>query len=95
MIKHYIDRLANLNIKKASPIRSIPAKIIKDNVDEVSSHLLDLFNVSVDENFLPNELKDGDVSALFKNSESFHEKKITVSVQSFSETFGKSNATLC
>ena len=64
----------NLNIKKASPISSIPAKIIKDNVDEVASHLLDLFNVSVDENFFPNELKDGDVSALFKNSDSFHKK---------------------
>ena len=26
------------------------------------------------ENFFPNELKDGDVSALFKNSDSFHKK---------------------
>ena len=52
-------------------------------------HLLDLFNASVDENFFPNELKDGNVRALFKNSDSFHKKNyrpITV-VPSVSKVF--------
>ena len=69
-----LEQVDNLNIKKASPISNIPAKIIKDNVDIVASHLLDLFNKSVDENSFPDELKDGDISALFKNSDSFNKK---------------------
>ena len=69
-----LKQVDNLNIKKASPVSSIPAMIIKDNVDEVAFHLLDFFNVSVEKNFFPSELKDGDVSALFENSDSFHKK---------------------
>ena len=66
--------LIYLDTKKASPIGSIPAKIIKDNADIVASYLLDLFNKSVHGNFFPDEMKDGDASALFKNSDSFHKK---------------------
>ena len=57
-----------------SPIDSIPGKIIKDNVDIVASYLLHLVNKSVDGNFFTNEMKDGDVSMLFKNSNSFHKE---------------------
>ena len=44
------------------------------HVSQLTSYLLHLFNKSVDGNFFPNEMKDGDVSALFKNSNSFHKK---------------------
>ena len=73
-ISEIIEQADNLDTKKASPIDNIPAKIIKDNVEIVASYLLHLVNKSVDGNFFPNEMKDGDVSALFKNSNSFHKE---------------------
>ena len=73
-ISEIVEQVDNLDSKKASPIDSSPAEVIKDNVDIVASYLLYLFNKSVDGNCFPNEIKDGDVSALFKNSTSFHKK---------------------
>lgn len=73
-IAEVLGQVDSLDTKKASPIGSIPAKVIKDNVDIVASYLLDLFNKSVDRNSFPDEMKDGDVSALFKNSDSFQKK---------------------
>ena len=73
-ITEVLEQVNNLDTKKASPIGSIPARIIKDNVDIVASHLLDLFNKSVDGNFFPDEMKAGDVTALFKNNDLFHKK---------------------
>ena len=73
-IAEVLGQVDSLDTKKASPIGSIPAKVIKDNVDIVASYLLDLFNKSVDRNSFPDEMKDGDVSALFKNSDSFEKK---------------------
>ena len=75
-ITEVLEQINNLDTEKASPIGSIPARIIKDNVDIVASHLQELFNKSVDGNFFPDEMKAGDVSALFKNSDSFHKKII-------------------
>ena len=73
-ISEVIEQVDNLDAKKATPIDSIPAKVVKDNVDIVASYLLHLFNKSVDGNVFPNVMKDSDVSALFKNSISFHKK---------------------
>ena len=73
-IAEVLGQVDSLDTKKASPIGSIPAKVIKDNVDIVASYLLDLFNKSVDRNSFPDEMKDGDVRALFKNSDSFQKK---------------------
>ena len=73
------------------PVDSIPAKVIKDNVDIVASYLLHIFNKSIDGNLFPNEMKDGDVSALFKNSNSFHKRNyrpIAV-LPSVSKIFGR------
>ncbi len=67
-------QVSSLHTRKASPIGSIPAKVIKDNVDIVASYLLDLFNKSVDRDSFPDEKKDSDISALFKNSDSFKKK---------------------
>ena len=67
-IAEVLGQVDSLDTKKASPIGSIPAKVIKDNVDIVASYLLDLFNKSMDRNSFPDEMKDGDVSAFFKNS---------------------------
>ena len=75
-IVEVLKQVDKLDTKNASPIGSIPAKIIKDNANIVASRLLDLFNKSVDENFFPDEMKDGDVSALFKNSDLSHKKII-------------------
>ena len=43
-ISEIVEQVDNLDTKKASPIDSIPAKAIKDNVDIVASYLLHLFN---------------------------------------------------
>ena len=50
-ISEIIDQADNLDTKKASPIDSIPAKVINNTVVIVSSYLLHLFTKSVDENF--------------------------------------------
>ena len=71
-ITEALEQVNNLDTKKASPIGSIPARIIKDNFDIVASHLLDLFNKRLDGNFFADRMKDGDVGALFKNVDSFH-----------------------
>ena len=71
-ITEVLEQVNNLDTKKASPIGSIPTRIVKDNVDIVASHLLNLFNESLYGNFFPDEMKAGDVSALFKNSDLFH-----------------------
>ena len=75
-ISEIIEQVDNLDTKKASPIDSIPAKVIKENADIVASYLLHLFNKSVDGNFFPNEMKDGDVSALFKTVIHFTKRTI-------------------
>ena len=56
-----VEQIVNLNIKRASLLRSIPAKKIKENAGIVAPHLLDFFHVSLDENLFPNKLKDGNV----------------------------------
>ena len=61
-LSEIFKQVDSLITRKASPIDSIPAKVITGNADVVTSSLLDLFNTCVDGNFFPNEMKDGDVS---------------------------------
>ena len=68
--------IEHVDIKKASPIDSIPAKVIKDNVDIVASYLLDHCSKSVDRNFFPDEMEDGDFSALFKKQQFISQKEL-------------------
>ena len=62
-------QLTKLDLKKASPKRSIPAKILKENTDIFSEVLQSNLNSCVAKLEFPKELKAGDVSALFKNTD--------------------------
>ena len=63
-----------LNPKKEAPVGSIPAKILKDNSDIFSLHLVNLFNKYLSESRFPDELKAGDITALFKQNDAFDKK---------------------
>ena len=61
-------QLVKLNPKKGAPVGCIPAKILKDNSDIFSFHLTNLFNKYLSESRFPDELKAGDITALFKQT---------------------------
>ena len=57
-------QLDKLDLKKATPLESIPAKILKGSSDVFLPYLTNIFNLCLAENYFPNELKKGDVSSL-------------------------------
>ena len=65
-MKAVIDELSNLNPKKASTVKSIPARILKENQDIFAPFLIETFNNSFQKTF-PEDLKLGDITSLFKN----------------------------
>ena len=67
-------QLGKLNPKKGAPVGCIPAKILKDNSDIFSFHLTNLFNKYLSESRFPDELKSGDITALFKQNDAFDKK---------------------
>ena len=69
-----LTQINNLNHKKASPINSIPAKILKSNSDILLPYLTDAFNLCLSELAFPHELKAGDITALFKKGDTFSKK---------------------
>ena len=68
------NQLKRLDQKKATPLGSIPGKVLKENSDIFLPYLTDTFNLCLSENYFPNELKDGDVSSLFKKDDAFCKK---------------------
>ena len=59
-------QIKQLNSKKASPVHSIPARIIKENSDAFSVVIQSLFNSHMSKCTFPEELKAGDITSLFK-----------------------------
>ena len=68
------NQLKRLDPKKATPLESIPGKILKENSDIFLSCLTDTLNLCLSENYFPNKLKDRDVSSLFKKDDTFCKK---------------------
>ena len=68
------NQLKRLDPKKATPLESIPSKVLKENSDIFLPYLTDTFNLCLSENYFPNKLKDGDVSSLFKKDDAFCKK---------------------
>ena len=68
-MKAAIDELSNLNPKKASTVKSIPARILKENQDIFAPFLMETFNNSLLQKTFPEDLKLGDITSLFKNDE--------------------------
>ena len=69
-----MTQIERLDQKKACPMESIPAKVLKENLDLLLPHLWNTSNSSTIENYFPNELKSGDISSLFKKGDAFNKK---------------------
>ena len=67
-------QIKQLNSKKASPVDSIPARILKENSDILSVVLQFLFNSHMSKSTFPEELKAGDITSLFKQGDAFSKK---------------------
>ena len=66
--------IKKLNSKKASPINSIPARILKENSDVFCAVIQNLYNYGLSKGIFPKELKAGDISSLFKKEDAFTKK---------------------
>ena len=62
------------NTTMASPINSIPARILKENFDVFCAVIQDLYNYGLSKGIFPKELKAGDISSLFKKEDAFTKK---------------------
>ena len=73
-VTEMFKKLQNLDPKKASPQESIPSKILKTNADLFCSPLTEFFNKLIEEGSFPNDLKNADVSSLFKKDDNMSKK---------------------
>ena len=73
-VEEMLEQLQNLDPKKGSPQEAIPAKILKSNADLFCFPLTELFNKLVEETSLPDDLKNADVSSLFKKDDNMSKK---------------------
>ena len=81
-IDEILLQIQKLNSKKASPLNSIPTKILKQNADIFAVLIQKIFNSNLSECYFPKELKAGEVSSLFKSLDAFIKKNyrpVTVS----------------
>ena len=56
---------------KASPINSIPARILKENSDVFCAVIQNLYNYGLSKGIFPKELKARNISSLFKKEDAF------------------------
>ena len=63
------SQLQHLNIRKSSPQKEIPSKLLKLNIDLFCYPLIRLFNLYADANKFPDDLKLADVTALYKKDD--------------------------
>ena len=69
-----LSKSKKLNSNKASPINSIPARILKENSDIFCTVIQNLYNYGLSKGIFPKELKAGDISSLFKKEYAFIKK---------------------
>ena len=67
-------QIRKLKPKKASPYGRVPAKILKQNSEVFSVCLTSFFNVMVECCEFPDELKEGEITSLFKNQDAMIKK---------------------
>ncbi len=73
-VSEILLQIEKLNSKKASPLNSIPAKILKQNSDIFAVLIQKIFNSDLSRNNFPKELKTGEISSLFKSLDAFIKK---------------------
>ena len=64
----------NLNSKKATPKGDIPVKILKWNSDIIAPALTECYNQNIKNSAFPNELKNADISPVYKKKKSHYDK---------------------
>ena len=69
-----LEQLQNLDPKKGSPQEAIHAKILKSNADLFCFPLTELFNKLIEESSFPDDMKNADVSSLFKKDDNMSKK---------------------
>ena len=65
-LESVVQEIIMLNTSKATPKDSIPSNIIKDNYDIFAYKIFIDFNFSVNSGIFPNNLKNADISPVFK-----------------------------
>ena len=73
-LEEIMTQIERLDHKKACPIESIPAKVLKENSDLFLPYLSSTYNTCILENFFLTELKSGDISSLYKKDDVFNKK---------------------
>ena len=92
-------QIRKLNINKASPVNSIPARILKENSDVLSVAIQNMFNSGLSKGTFPKELKAGDISSLFKKRGCRYEKELpthhslAIGIKNLRKIDARSNAT--
>ena len=67
-------QIRKLNTNKASPVNSIPARILKKNSDVFSVAIQNMFNSGLSKGTFPKEVKARDISSLLKKEDAFTKK---------------------
>ena len=67
-------QIKKLNASKASPINSIPARILKETSDVFCAVIQNLYNYGLSKGIFPKELKARDINSLFKKEDAFMKK---------------------
>ena len=70
LLENIQHQLENLNIKKATTLKNIPTKLLKNNTDVCGPVLLKLINNAISNSEFPDELKRADVTPIFKKGDS-------------------------
>ena len=73
-IREIATQIKLVNTNKASPVESLPARILKEISDVFSVAIQILFNWHMTKNTFPQELKAGDITSLFKKDDAFSKK---------------------
>ena len=66
-INYTFEEIKRLKARKATQITDILVKILKENADVLSAYICDFLNKTIRSGKFPEVLKDGDVTAVFKN----------------------------
>ena len=63
MIAHKINKMKD---NKSPGVDEIPPKLLKKMVEQISTPLVKLFNLSLEEGIVPSEWKEANITPLFK-----------------------------
>ena len=74
-IEDVVKKLSDLDVSKASPVESLPPKVLKENCNIFAPKIMFDFNLSINSGNFPNSLKLADVTPVFKKDDKHDKKK--------------------